>query len=123
MSTCKKCDGTGLDACNECLGSGVKFCPKCKGYALIQKIAGGSFFCDICRGAGYIQECNGSDCDMGFKRCQCIKKVDVSSHEKQAIEELIAKANYLYSGGIDYFTTEALEPSSKIQPLKPKTKE
>jgi hypothetical protein len=62
--------------------------------------------------------------DEGFVECQvCNRQDDIGSNEKQAIEELIAKAAYLYSGGLDFFTTETLEPSSRLQPLKPRTKE
>jgi hypothetical protein len=123
MSNCEKCQGTGLDACNECLGSGVKFCPQCNGRDLVQKIISGRYSCETCRGKGFLiecQKCNGK----GFVECQvCNRQDDIGSNEKQAIEELIAKAAYLYSGGIDFFTTEALEPLSRFQPLEPRMKE
>ena len=113
-STCKKCDGTGFDACATCFYRGIEQCSQCKGIGGIL-IRGRSSPCLICQGKGYVgcTKCNGE----GFIECQlCTGKVDIGTNEKQAIKELIAKAAYLYSGGFDYFTAEALEPSPKLQP-------
>ncbi len=117
MSNCQKCKGTRLQACRECSGSGIKqWCPQCRGEDLVNRILKNVSFCRNCRGAGYIKECD--ECNgEGFVECdQCIGKVDIGTEEKKAINEFIAKASYLYSGGFDYFTAEALEPSPILQP-------
>jgi hypothetical protein len=114
MSTCKKCDGTGLVACDTCIGAGIEPCSQCNGQGMV--LSGRrSYLCTNCQGKGYVKctKCNGE----GFEECTlCSGEVAIGSNEKQAIKDLIAQANYLYSGGLDFFTSEALEPSQKIQP-------
>jgi len=114
MSTCKKCDGSGLVACDACYGSGWTPCPQCRGKG---KVSNGrmSYPCKNCKGRGYeiCKKCNGKT----FKKCElCTAKAGIGSHEKEAIESVLAKAAYLTNGGIDLFSPEALEPPPKIQP-------
>ena len=114
MSTCKKCDGSGLVACDACYGSGWTPCPQCRGKG---KVSNGrmSYPCKNCKGRGYeiCRKCNGKT----FKKCElCTAKAGIGSHEKEAIEGVLAKAAYLTNGGIDLFTPEALKPPPKTQP-------
>ena len=85
-----------------CKGKECKGCRGCKS-------------CDNCKGKGYeiCKKCNGK----AFKKCDlCTAKAGIGSHEKEAIEDVLAKAAYLKNGGIDLFTPEAFKPPPKIQP-------
>ncbi|UCE50209.1 MAG: hypothetical protein JSW47_08600, partial [Phycisphaerales bacterium] len=114
MSTCKKCGGSGLAACDACSGSGAVQCLQCRGQGMI--LSGRmSYPCSNCRGTGYeiCRKCNGE----AFDECAlCTAKASIGSHEREAIEDVIAKAAYLQNGGIDLFTPGAFEPSPAIQP-------
>ena len=128
---CRLCYGSGWKMCRKCMGVGVTVCRQCYGRGTMPGPTGPGVFppqrgqtvqgrvCDRCRGTGTFEcpECGG----RGFKKCDCAAakakpRADIGVNEREAIEKVIAIANYLRQGGIDYFSAHALECSPKLQP-------
>jgi hypothetical protein len=110
LASCRDCDGRGVLCCRSCQGKGegpdrkrrtryVSFgiCEKCQGLGWIE--------CPTCRGEGFV----------ACERCAA-RDGGTAANTRQAIDRLIAIANYLRNGGIDLVTPDALKCSPRVEP-------
>jgi hypothetical protein len=112
---CTSCYGSGWAACRGCGGVGVMKCPGCRGVGrTCSNCEGmGAIECQACAGEGFVK------CTKCSPKAQANTNSAIGANERDAVERLIAIADYLRSGGIDYFTGDGLKCSPRLQRGKP----
>jgi len=110
---CGLCGGTGRSDCVRCGGAGWRTCPECKGKGHVIR-HGDELVCPTCRGeklvACKVCEQTGT---VTCVRCGLAKGQEPGPYEKSEMTKIIGIARYLRSGGLDLYTSEALEPAPK----------
>lgn len=119
---CRSCGGSTIIECSSCNGAGVEECRRCDGKGAkktkMKKDPTTTYNkpCEACNRRGFVpcDRCGGK----GFVPCsRCGEKRSagqapkVTRREREAIGKVIAKAEYVLQGGIDFETEAVLAPT------------